>query len=129
MKSFFLTFLFLSLLSVKGQNLTRTYRVEGKTFEIEKMYAIHEIILNSDSTYIMRYYKIDDKSQRLNYKKYKPLITKGTFRKKGDFYFFNYNDEDLELGRYKISESKITYYYDWKNGKIRKGAEFKRFSN
>ncbi|GEM_PF-2446014 len=129
MKIFFLTFSFLSLLSLKGQNLIRTYRVESKTYEIEKKYSITEIVLNSDSTYIIGYYKIDDKSQRLNYKKYEPLITKGTFRKEGDFYFFNYNNEGLELGRYKINEDKITYYYNWRNGKIRKGAVYKRFSN
>jgi len=111
---------------VNGQNEIRIYKVESKTFEINKKYAIQEIIIRSDSTYTHKNYRLKDKSQKNNYRNFKPIITQGKFRKEGSFYFLRPNNQDFEVGRYKITDEKITYYYDWKETKIRKGAKFKR---
>ena len=116
----------LTTFCANGQNEIRIYKVESKTFEINKKYAIQEIIIRSDSTYIHKNYRLKDKSQKNNYRNFKPVITQGKFRKEGSFYFLKPNNQDFEVGRYKITNKKITYYYDWKETKIRKGEKFKR---
>jgi hypothetical protein len=126
MKYIFWTLLILPLFSSYGQNAIRIYKVESKTFEIEKKYAIQEIIIYSDSTYCHRNFRLDDKSQKDDYRYFKSIETNGTFRKDGEFYFFKANNESFEVGRYKISDEDIIYYYDWKEEKIRKGAKYKR---
>ncbi|PKG50322.1 hypothetical protein [Olleya sp. 1-3] len=126
MKYIFWTLLILPLFSSYGQNAIRIYKVESKTFEIEKKYAIQEIIIYSDSTYCHRNFRLDDKSQKDDYRYFKSIETNGTFRKDGEFYFFKPNNESFEVGRYKISDEDIIYYYDWKEEKIRKGAKYKR---
>jgi len=126
MKDIFWIFIMLITFCVNGQNEIRVYKVESKTHEINKKYAIQEIIIRSDSTYTHKNYRLKDKSQRYNYRDFKPTITHGKFRREGSFYFLRPNNQDFELGRYKITNKKMTYYYDWKESKIRKGARFKR---
>ena len=112
--------------SLYGQNSVRIYKVESKTFEINKKYAIQELLIYSDSTYSHRNYKLNDKSQNSDYRYLNPIVTNGTFRKEGDFYYLKPNNENFEIGRYKINDKYVSYYYDMKNGKIKKGAKYKR---
>ena len=85
MKFNLLILLILINFSINGQDSIRTYKIESKTFEIEKKYAIQEIIISSDSTYIHLNYRLDEKSQRKKYRTYKPEEIKGKFRKIGDY--------------------------------------------
>lgn len=126
MKYIFWILLILPLFSLNGQNAIRIYKVESKTFENKKKYAIQEIIIYSDSTYCHRNYRLEDKSQKDNYRYYKSIETNGTFRKNGEYYFLKPYDESFEVGLYKISDKQIIYYYDWKGKKIRKGTKYKR---
>lgn len=112
--------------SINGQDSIRTYKIESKSFEIEKKYAIQEIIISSDSTYTHLNYRLDDKSQRKEYRTFKAGETKGKFRKAGDYYLFRPFNQTFEFGKYKITEKHITYYYPWKKNKFRRGAKFKR---
>ena len=115
--------------SINGQDSIRIYKIESKTFEIEKKYAIQEIIISSDSTYIHLNYRLDEKSQRKEYRTFKPEETKGKFRKIGDYYLFRPFNQTFEVGKYKIAEKCITYYYPWKKNKFKKGAKLKRIEN
>jgi len=126
MKHILLIFIILITFCANGQNEIRIYKIESKTFEINNKYAIQEIIIRSDSTYTHKNYILGEKLQKNDYRNYKPIITKGTFRREGKFYFFKPNNQDFEVGRYKITDDKIIYYYDWKENKIRKGGKFKR---
>ncbi|REG90437.1 hypothetical protein [Flavobacterium aquicola] len=109
-----------------AQDSIKTYKIESRTFEIEKKYQVQEISINSDSTYIRTHYKVDKKSEIANYKNVIPSIKEnGTFRKKGDFYFLKPYNQNFEMGRYKITDKKMIYYYEW-HDKIKKGAKFKR---
>ncbi|MBF4473795.1 hypothetical protein [Flavobacterium sp. HJJ] len=126
MKNFFTTFLLLIILNLNAQNVSRVYKVESKTFEIKKKYAVQEIILISDSTYVHKNYRLDNKSQKKIYRDFDCVKTEGTYKKEGAFYLFKPNNQNFEIGRYKISDNKIIYFYDWKKNKIRRGAEYKR---
>ena len=112
--------------SINGQDSIRTYKIESKSYEIEKKYAIQEIIISSDSTYSHLNYRLDNKSQRKEYRTFKAEETKGKFRKAGDYYLFRPFNQTFEFGKYKITEKYITYYYPWKKNKFRRGAKFKR---
>ena len=109
--------------SINGQDSIRTYKIESKSFEIEKKYAIQEIIISSDSTYSHLNYRLDNKSQRKEYRTFKAEETKGKFRKAGDYYLFRPFNQTFEFGKYKITEKYITYYYPWKKNKFKRGEK------
>lgn len=98
----------------------------GKTFKIEKKYYVNEIILNSDSTFIQRYYEFRDKNGIESYKNSAPeLESNGTYSKSGKYYLFDQKSpNDFVNDYFKLSENKLIYLYRRK-GKWRKGARFK----
>ncbi|TRX37488.1 hypothetical protein [Flavobacterium restrictum] len=123
---FSLATILLTMNILSAQDSIKTYKIESRTFEIEKKYQVNEISIKSNSTYINTLYKVYEKSQIANYKNLTPSIKEnGTFRKKGDFYFLKPYNQNFEMGCYKITAKKMVYYYDW-HDKIKKGAIFRR---
>ena len=98
----------------------------GKTFKIEKKYYVNEIILNSDSTFIQRYYEFRDKNGLESYKNSVPEIeSNGTYSKSGKYYLFDQKSpNDFVNDYFKLTENKLIYLY-CRKGKWRKGARFK----
>jgi len=123
---FSLAIIFVTINICYAQDSIKTYKIESRTFEIDEKYQVYEISIKSDSTYSKTLWKVDKKRHTANYKSLTPSQKEnGTFRKKGDFYFLKPYNQDFEMGRYKITDQKIVYYYD-KYDKIKKGAKFKR---
>lgn len=98
----------------------------GKTFKIDKKYYVNEIILNSDSTFIQRYYEFRDKKGINSYENSTPeLESNGTYSKSGKYYLFDQKSpNDFVNDYFKLTENKLIYLYRRK-GKLRKGARFK----
>ncbi|AUC15803.1 hypothetical protein BTO06_11875 [Tenacibaculum sp. SZ-18] len=98
----------------------------GKTFKIEKKYYVNEIILNSDSTFIQRYYEFREKNGIESYKNSVPEIeSNGTYSKSGKYYLFDQKSpNDFVNDYFKLTENKLIYLY-CREGKWRKGARFK----
>ncbi len=96
----------------------------GKTYKIDKKYYVNEIILNSDSTFIQRYYEFRDKNEIKSYKNSTPkLESKGTYSKSGKYYLFGQKSPN-DFDYFKLTENKLIYLYQRK-GKWRKGARFR----
>ena len=126
MKLWLLTLIILFSTKANSQDGIRIYKVEGKTHEIQKKYSVHEYTLRSDSTYTFKNYRLDNKSQRENYRYYKPLTDEGKYRKEGEFYILRPFNQDFDLGKFKVTDDKMTYFYEWKETRLRKGATYKR---
>ncbi|WP_420320651.1 hypothetical protein [Flagellimonas sp.] len=95
-----------------------------------KKYSVSEITIFSDSTYVQKFHKLDDKGQRNNYKHFDYNLTGGKFKKKGDFYAFSQIGTDSLLDdHFRIKKEKLTYYYQKGNGRFKKGAVFKEVEN
>lgn len=111
---------------IYGQIESRTFLNEGKTFEILKKYSANEITIFSDSTYVQKFYKLENKKQIKNYDKFDySHMTSGKVKKKGDFYVFSQIGTDSVFDNYyKIKKEKLIYYYQKQNGKLKKGAVF-----
>ncbi|BFP40049.1 hypothetical protein FGF1_08940 [Flavobacteriaceae bacterium GF1] len=109
-----------------SQNEIRIYKVEGKTHEINKKFAVQEYTLRSDSTYTFRNYRLDNKFQREGYRYYKPITDEGKYRKEGDFYILKSFNQDFDLGRFMVTDDNMIYYYEGKKSKLKKGAKYKR---
>ena len=101
----------------------------GKTFKIDKKYYVNEIILNSDSTFIQRYYDFRDKNGIDSYKNSTPeLESNGTYSKSGKYYLFDQKSpNDFVDDYFKLTENKLIYL-SRRKGKWRKGARFKLVS-
>lgn len=113
-----------------GQVESKTYLTEGRTFEILKKYSVNEITIFSDSTYLQKVYKLDNKEQRKNYRIFEYKLLNGKFKRKKDYYIFNEIGADsIFQNHYKITDKKLTYYHLWKEKNLKKGAVFKRVSN
>lgn len=123
----FHSFLLLTSSLTFGQVESKTYLTEGRTFEILKKYSVNEITIFSDSTYIQKVYKLDNKEQRKNYRDFEYNLLNGKFKKNADYYIFREIGADSVFkNHFKITDKKLTYYYRWKEKNFKKGGVFKR---
>ena len=121
--------LFISSLAI-GQVDSKTYLTAGRTFEILKKYSVNEITIFSDSTYLQKVYKLDNKEQRKNYRVFDYKLLNGKFKKNGDYYIFKeIGGDSIFKNHFKITDKKLTFYYLWKGKNFKKGAVFKRVDN
>ena len=108
-----------------GQERSKTYLVEGKSFKTSKEYSVNEITLYPDSTYLQKVYNLDDKEQRKNYRNFEYNLINGKFKRNGDFYIFKEIGADSVFNNhFKITDKKLTFYYKWKEKKTKKGRNF-----
>ena len=124
--SVFISSLLLITNLTHGQVESRTFLSEGRTFDTLKKYYINEITIFSDSTYVQKFFKLENKRQRNNYSSFDYDLTNGKFKKRRDLYIFSQIGRDSIFDNYfKIKKEKLTYYYQLENGKLKKGTVFK----
>jgi hypothetical protein len=112
-----------------GQKNDRTYFSRNHNYSTTYSYDVTEITIHSDSTYSKRNWSMFGKKEWRKYKNYKPEIKNGKINCNGEFYILTEYRNGIETDynwKVKITKKRLTYYYEIKNGKYKKGIKFKR---
>ena len=110
----------------QAQSTGTAFISKRKTFEKENKYSINEMIIYSDSTFILSYYKIRSKREKNQYQHFVPKISTGKFTKKDEYLLFKeIGGDSIFTNHFKLNATKLVYYYE-KRGKLRKGAVFRK---
>lgn len=118
--------LILASFGCQAQSIETTFISKGKTFEKENKYSINEMIIYSDSTFILSYYKIRSKREKDQYQNFIPKISTGKFTKKGEYlHFKEIGGDSIFTNHFRLNGTKLVYYYK-KKGELKKGAIFRK---
>ena len=124
MKKYLIWILLLTTVISSAQE--KTFLSSGRSFLFFKEYFVQEITLNSDSTYIQKYYRFNNKNGIDSYKKSTPEFeSNGTYSKSGKYYRFKQKSiNDYVSDYFKLTENKLIFLHSRK-GKFKKGVRFK----
>ena len=121
-------FIFLSP-NIYGQENSRSYLYKGHQYNYTYCYSVQKLIIETDSTYIWDGHCLISKKQWKSYKDLKPETSSGKITKKGKYYLLteyrNGNKTDYNW-TVKITDRKIVFYLEGKNGKLKKVTKYKR---
>jgi hypothetical protein len=123
-----ITILLFSVFISNVQIEEKIYFGRAHNYSTVYSYGVTEIHISSDSI-ITRYdYRLPNKTEWKNYKKYDAQKVVQIISKKGKYYSLINPVSNLENEMHclKITESKITYYYKAPDGSLIKGFSFSR---
>jgi len=123
-----LTTIFFAFLIFNNQKEEKVYFGKADNYSTIYSYSVTEIYVSSDSLMTRYNYRVPNKKEWRNYKKYS--VTKDVYiiSKKGQYYYLSNPESHAENERHclKITEKKLTYYYRAEDGSLIKGFTFKR---
>ena len=123
-----LTTIFFAFLIFNNQKEEKVYFGKADNYSTVYSYSVTEIYVSSDSIMRRYNYRVPNKKEWRNYKKYSVTKDEYIISKKGQYYYlFNPKSHaENEMHCLKITEKKLTYYYRAEDGSLIKGFTFKR---
>ena len=122
------TTIFFAFLIFNTQREEKVYFGRADNYSTVYSYSVTEFYVSSDSLLTIYNYRVPNKKEWRNYKKYGARKDAYIISKRGQYYYLVNPESGVENDSHclKITEKKLTYYYRAEDGSLIKGFTFKR---